>query len=73
METLFVLFLANRLVGVYTTHRKAMQAVLLEAVPKRWKMTDYSFQFGAEFFTYEDDQCNEMTYELMEVTPDKGM
>lgn len=73
METVFVLFLDNHLVGVYTIHRKAVQAILLEAVPKKWKMTDYSFQFGTEFFTYEDDQYNEMTYELMEVTPDKGV
>ena len=70
METMFVLFLDNHFEGVFTTHRKAVQAVLMNAVPKKWKMTDYSFQFGTEFFIYEDDQCNEMTYELMEVTPD---
>lgn len=71
MENVFVLFLDNHLVGVYTTHRKAVQAVLLEAIPKKWKMTNYSFQFGTEFFLYEDDQHDEITYELMEITPDK--
>jgi hypothetical protein len=71
METVFVLFLDNHFEGVFTTHRKAVQAVLMNAVPKNWKMTDYSFQFGTEFFTYEDDQYNEMNYELMEVTPDE--
>ena len=71
METVFVLFLDNHFEGVFTTHRKAVQAVLLNAVPKKWKMIDYSFQFGTEFFTYEDEEYNEMTYELMEVTPDE--
>lgn len=71
METVFVLFLENHLVGVYTTHRKAMQAVLMDAIPKGWSMTDYSFEFGTEFFTYTDAAEDKMLYELMEVTPDK--
>ena len=71
MDTVFVLFLDNHFEGVFTSHLKATQAIWLNAVPKQWKMTDYSFQFGTEFFTYEDSDCNEMTFELMEVTPDK--
>jgi len=70
MNTVFVLFLDNHFEGVFSSHRKAVQAILMHAVPESWKMTDYSFQFGTEFFTYEDIEHNEMTYELMEVTPD---
>ena len=72
METMFILFLDNHFEGIFTTHRKAVQSILMHAIPQKWNMTDYSFQFGAEFFTYEDEKHNEMTYELMEATPDRA-
>ena len=71
MSTMFILFLDNHFEGLFTAHVKATQAIWLKAVPKKWQMTDYSYQFGAEFFIYEDSDHNEMTFELMEVTPDE--
>ena len=71
MNTMFILFLDGHFEGLFTTHVKAAQSIWLKAVPQKWQMTDYSYQFGAEFFTYEDSDHNEMTFELMEVTPDE--
>ena len=70
METIFVLFLDGHFKGVFTTHRKAMQAVIVDAISKGWNMTDYSFELGTEFFTYTNSVGDKMLYELMEVTPD---
>ena len=70
METLFVLFLDSHLVGVYTSHRKATQTMIMDSFRDGRKLQDYSFQFGIEFFTYvnvDDDTC---VYELQEVMPD---
>ena len=72
MDNVFVLFLNNHLVGVYTTHRKAVQAILMHALKVGWNMTNYSYQFGSEFFTYVDEDNDELLYELMEVTPDEA-
>ena len=68
MDTVFVLFLDNHLVGVYTSHRKATQAMIMDMVGR--KLKEYSFQFGTEFFTYADSDDNISAYELQEVTPD---
>ena len=70
METVFVLFLDNHLVGVYTSHRKATQAMILDSFKEGIHLTDYSFQFGTEFFTYANSVEDTYVYELMEVTPD---
>lgn len=71
MNNVFVLFLDNHLVGVYTTHRKATQAMILDAFKYGKKLQDYSFQFDVEFFTYVDADDDICIYELMEVTPDE--
>lgn len=71
METVFVLFLDNHLVGVFTSHRKATQTMILDAFHDGRKLQDYSFQFGTEFFTYVDADDDICVYTLMEVTPDK--
>jgi len=71
MDTVFVLFLDNHLEGVYTSHRKATQAMILDTFRDGRKLQDYSFQFGTEFFTYVDADDNTCVYELMEVTPDE--
>lgn len=70
METVFVLFLDSHLVGVYTSHRKATQTMILDTFRDGRKLQDYSFQFGTEFFTYVDADDDTCVYELMEVTPD---
>lgn len=70
MEKLFVLFIENRLVGVYTSHRKAMQTLILDTIRSNLKLTDYLFDFGVEFFTYQDEDGNETAFEIQEITPD---
>lgn len=70
MNNLFVLSVNSRLIGVYTSHLKATQAMWMETLPFEYKMEDYVFDFGVEFFTFRDTADNEKTYELQEVTPD---
>lgn len=70
MENVYVLFMENRLVGVYTSHRKAMQTLILDTVRQNWKLDRYQFDFGIEYFTYVDDEGNETEYEIQEVAPD---
>lgn len=70
MENVFVLIINARLIGVYTSHRKAVQAMIMEAIPFGYTMSDYTFDFGVEFFTFTDQSDNEKVYELQEVTPD---
>lgn len=71
MENVFVLMMKARLIGVYTSHRKAVQAMIMEALPFGYTMSDYTFDFGVEFFTFTDNSGNEKTYEVQEVTPDE--
>ena len=70
MDNVFVLFIDSRLIGVYTSHRKAIQAMIMETLPFGYKMGDYTFDFGVEFYTFTDDKNTERVYELQEVTPD---
>ena len=70
MNNVFVLFLDNHLVGVFTSHRKAPQTMIMDTFRDGQKLQDYSFQFGTEFFTYVDADDDTCVYELMEVTPD---
>lgn len=69
-ETVFVLFLDNHFLGVYTSHRKATQAIILNSFKEGIHLIDYSFQFGTELFTYTDSAEDTYVYELMEVEPD---
>jgi len=68
-ENVFVLLFSGRVVGVYTSHMKAMQTILLETLRKGWTLAQYQYDFGVEFFSYEHDGVEEL-YELQEVTPD---
>lgn len=69
MNNLFVLSLAGTLIGVYTSHRKATQTMILDTIRKGWKLAQYQYDFGVEFFSYEHDEVEEL-YEIQEVTPD---
>ena len=73
MENVFVLIINSMLIGVYTSHRKAVQAMIMETLPHGYTMTDYTFDFGVEFFTFSDPgkPSDEKVYELQEVTPDQ--
>lgn len=70
MENVFVVIIHARVLGVYTSHRKAVQTIIMEALPFDYTMTDYTYDFGVEFFTFSDNNGNEKVYELQEVTPD---
>ena len=69
MDNLFVLFLNGKLIGVYTSHRKATQTMIMDTVRKSWQLTQYQYDFGIEFFSYEHEEVEEL-YEIHEVTPD---
>jgi hypothetical protein len=69
MDNVFVLLFGGRIVGVYTSHRKATQTMILDTLRKGWKLAQYQYDFGVEFYSYEHDGVEEL-YELQEVTPD---
>ena len=69
MENVFILFLAGRVIGVYTSHRKATQTMIMDIIRKGWNLSQYQYDFGVEFFSYEHDGVEEL-YEIQEVTPD---
>ena len=70
MENVFVLTIHAQLIGVYTSHRKAVQAMIKETLPFGYTMSDYTYDFGVEYFTFIDKDYKEKTYELQEVMPD---
>lgn len=70
MDKLFVVMIDTRLVGVYTAHRKAVQAVIMDNLPFGYIMSDYAYDFGVEFFTFMNDGA-EKVYEIQEITPDE--
>lgn len=72
MESLFVLStVTDILIGVHTSHRKAVQAMLMETIPFNYKMTDYTYELGIEFYTFTNDKNTELTYKIQEVIPDQ--
>jgi hypothetical protein len=71
VENVFVVMIDTRLVGVYSSHRKAVQAIIMDTLPFGYTMGDYTYDFGVEFFTFSDKNNNEKVYELQEVTPDE--
>jgi len=71
MNELYVLMRDSELVGVYTTHRKATQELILSTQKEGLTLRDYSFEFGVEFFTYVGAlPSNLYCWEIQEVTPD---
>ena len=69
MENVFVLFLSGRLVGVYTSHRKATQTMIMDITRNGWNLVRYQYDFGVEYFSYKHEEIEEL-YEIQEVTPD---
>lgn len=70
MNNVFVLFIDSRLVGVYTTHRKAAQDMFMETLPFEYQMVDYTYDMGIEFYTFRNKEDKELVYEIQEITPD---
>lgn len=72
MNKLYVVMRDNELVGVYTTHRKAMQTLLMDTLKEGMALKEYSFEFGVEFFTYIGPESGlNFLWEIQEVTPDE--
>ena len=69
MDNLFVVSCNSRIIGVYTSHRKAVQAIITETLPFGYTMNDYTYEFKVEFYTFTDGKNPEKVYELQEVTP----
>ena len=70
MENIFVVVVNSRPIGVYTSHRKAVQGIIMYTLPFGYTMTDYVYDFGVEFYTFSD-KTTETIYELHEFTPDE--
>ena len=72
MTELYVLMKDSELVGVYTSHRKATQALLIDTLKESMTLKEYSFEFGVEFFTYIGPKSGQsFLWEIQEVTPDE--
>lgn len=71
MDKLYVLSRNDRVIGVYTSHMKAVQAAIMETLPFDYTMTNYLYDFGVEFYTFTDKLYTEQTYSIQEVTPDE--
>ena len=71
MDNVFILSVNDRIIGVYTSHRKATQEMFMDTLPFNYQLTDYSFEFGVEFFTFTDKALIEKTYTIQEATLDQ--
>lgn len=71
MNNVYVLLVDNHIVGVYTSHRKAIQAMLNYSLTRCYKLTEYLFEFDVEYYTFRDDNGHKSEWELQEITPDE--
>lgn len=71
MNNVYVLLVDNRLVGVYTSHRKAIQVMLNHDLPNSFRLTEYAFEFDVEYYTFRDGRGHKSEWELQEITPDE--
>lgn len=72
MNKLYVLTNDGELVGVYTTHRKATQTLIMDTIREGMKLKDYNFEFGIEIFTYIGPESGlPFIWEIQEITPDE--
>jgi len=72
MNELYVLMRDGELIGVYTTHQKVIQQLILSTQKERLTLGNYSFEFGIEFFDYigPESGCH-FLWEIYEITPDE--
>ena len=71
MNNVYVLQVEDHLVGVYTSHRKAIQAMLEYNLPNSFVLAEYAFEFDVEFYTFQDGHGHKLSWNLQEVTPDE--
>lgn len=71
MNPVYVLMRDGEIIGVYTTHRKATQELILSTQKEKLTLRDYSFEFGVEFFIYVGALPSSLyCWEIREITPD---
>lgn len=71
MDKLYVVSRNDRVIGVFTSHKTAVQAAIMETLPFSYTMTDYVYDFGVEFYTFTNKSCTEQTYSIQEFTPNE--
>jgi hypothetical protein len=71
MDKVYVVMRDSDLIGVYTTHQKATQELLLSAQKESLTLKEHSFEFGIEYFIYVGTLPSILyCWEIHEVTPD---
>lgn len=71
MDKVYVVIRDSDLIGVYTTHRKATQELIISAQKEGLTLRDYSFDYGIEYFIYAGTLPSILySWEIHEVTPD---
>lgn len=71
MDNVFIVMDESKAIGVYTSHRKAVQDIIMLTIPFSYAMVDYVYDFGVEFYTFRNKDDIERTYSIQEMTPDK--
>jgi len=71
MDKVYVVSRNDQIIGVFTSHRKAVEAAIMETLPFSYAMTDYAYDFGVEFYTFTDKSGTEQTYSIQEFTPNE--
>ena len=69
MNNVFVVSHNSKTIGVYTSHMKAIQAIIMETLMYGYQMNDYTYDMGIEFYTFIRDN-SETVYELQEIALD---
>ena len=74
-KNLFVLFEENHFEGVFSSHKKAVQHMLMAMLKKGQVLLAYRSEFGAEEFEFGPEGAetadDDIMYTLMETTLDK--
>lgn len=68
-EYLYTVSFNQRVVGVCTSHIKAVQMMFIGTLMSDCHLTDYVYDFGIEFYTFTDESGTEKVYEIQEFTP----
>lgn len=57
-------------IGVFTSHRKAMQELIIRTFRQELTLESYTSDMSIEYFTYADKSGEQSVYMLLELTPD---
>lgn len=70
MIPVYVLSRDDTLVGVYSTHRKANQTMIMDTLRGGFKLKEYCFEFDIEYFTYVTDDDKQSVWTIQETEMD---